>query len=498
MSTLKKLAGQTAVYGLSTIFGRLLNYALVPLHVWIFAPAEFGVVGEFYAYATFLAVLLTFGLETTYFRFVSKSGNEEKTYTEIFSIILILNGIFLILGLLFSQAIANVLLYPQYQYIVMVFVVILVIDACTALPLARLRQQNQARKFALVNLSSIGAVILFNLIFILYAKRQVDGGDASSLASVLYSPAIGIGYVFIANLLGSLVKPLMLLNDLKKFKFSFPKADYKTYLMFAAPIALAGLAGMVNEAIDRPLLKYIVYAQSNDLEFASAQVGVYSANYKLSIIITLVIQAFRYAAEPFFFAQEKNADRAKIYSRVMTWFVIVVVFIFLSVSLSLDIFKWFLPKPAYWEGLHVVPVLLLANVFLGIYYNQSIWYKLADKPLYGAWIAVGGALMTLVLNFIFIPFFGYTGAAWATLFVYASMTAGSWYFGQKHYPIKYNLRKIALYLSVAIILCLLGLWLQGDQVTQNLLIGFIFSALFIGLVLFIERPLSSLRKTYFI
>lgn len=493
MSALKKLAGQTAVYGLSSILGRLLNYLLVPLYTISFTTSEYGIVSEFYAYVAFLTVLLTFGLETTYFRFINKSENGEKTFNEVFSLVLIISGIFLILVLVFSQGIANLMLLPQYQNVVIWFGFILAFDATSSILLAKLRHQNNPKKFAFIQLSSIGLNILLNLIFILYAKRQVDAGNTDGLAGIIYSPAVGIGYIFIANLCSSLLKPLLLYKELSLYKFTFSKEQAKTLLLFATPLAIAGFAGIVNETIDRPMLKYLVYGQTNDLEYAQSQVGIYSANYKLSILITLFIQAFRYAAEPFFFAQEKSEDKSKVYSKVMTWFVVVVTLMFVGVALNLDIFKWFIDEP-YWVGLNVVPVLLLANVFLGIYYNQSIWYKLADRPMFGAYIAIGGATITIILNLALIPFLGYLGSAWATLIVYFSMCAASWYLGQKYYPIKYNLRKVLFYLAASVILVMLGLLIQGDDEKFNIMTGIIFTGLFAGIVLFIERPLRTLRK----
>lgn len=494
MSALKKLASQTAVYGLSSILGRLLNYLLVPLYTLSFTTSEYGIVNEFYAYVAFFTVLLTFGLETTYFRFINKSENEEKTFNEIFSLVLIISGIFLILILIFSQGLANLMLLPQYQNVVVWFGFILVFDATSSILLAKLRHQNNPQKFAVVQLSSIGLNIVLNLIFILYAKEQVDAGNTDGLAGMIYSPAIGLGYIFIANLCSSLLKPLLLYKELSVFKFTFSKSQAKTFLLFAAPLAIAGFAGIVNETIDRPMLKYLVYGQTNDLEYAQSQVGIYSANYKLSILITLFIQAFRYAAEPFFFAQEKSEDKTKVYSKVMTWFVVVVALIFVGVALNLDIFKLFIRDEAYWVGLHVVPILLLANVFLGIYYNQSIWYKLADRPMFGAYIAIGGAIITILLNLALIPFFGYVGSAWATLIVYFGMCAASWYLGQKYYPIKYNLRKVLFYLAASVVLVLIGLLIQGDNEKFNITIGIIFTIFFAGIVVFIERPLRTLRK----
>lgn len=494
MSVLKKLAGQTAIYGLSSILGRLLNYLLVPLYVSLFSKSEYGLVTEFYAYVAFFLVLLTFGLETTFFRFVNRSENPEKTFNQIFSLTLIINGVFLLFAVLFSQGIANLVMFPQYQNLIIWMAFILVFDATSSIVLAKLRQENKAMKFALIQLSSIGLNILLNLVFILYAKREVDAGNADGFAGWIYSPVLGVGYIFLANLISSAARPLMLYKEINAFRFTFDKQAFRTIILFATPLAIAGFAGIVNETFDRAMLKYILVFQGADLTYAMEQVGIYGANYKLSILITLFIQAFRYAAEPFFFAQEKNEQRGKVYSRVMTWFVITVSFMFLAISLGLDMVKWFIPNESYWEGLKIVPVLLLANVFLGIYYNQSIWYKLADKPKFGAYISIGGATLTVILNFVLIPFLGYVGSAWATLLVYFGMSMTSWFLGQKYYPIKYNLRKVLLYLMSSVVLVMLGLVLQGDQWKTNMVIAVIFCGLFAGLVLFIERPLKALKK----
>lgn len=493
MNPIKKLASQTAIYGLPSILGRLLNYLLVPILTGLFDPFEYGVVQEFYAYVTFFMVLLTFGLETTYFRFVNKSDNPEKTFNEIFSLVLIINGLFLLFALVFSQAIANWMLYPQYQNFVIWLAFILVFDALSSLLLAKIRYQENAKRFAFIQLFSILLNIVLTLVFFLYAKVQVDSGEGGSLASFLYNPIIGVGYVFLANLFASLVKLGMLYKEMLSFKFIWSQAQAKVFFLFAAPIAIAGFAGMINEALDRILIKRLLL--KNGPDFATAQVGIYSANYKLSIIISLVIQAFRYAAEPFFFAQEKAENRNKIYAKVMNYFVALVTLIFVGVSLNLDIFKWFIPNELYWEGLSIVPVLLLANVFLGIYYNQSIWYKLADKPMYGAYISFIGAGITVVLNLITIPILGYVGSAYTTLVVYMSMSIISWYWGQKKFPIKYNLRKVLLYLIASVVLVLLGLLIQGDSVKFNIILGMIFTAMFFGLIMFMERPLSLLKKS---
>ena len=478
MSVIKKLAGQTAVYGLSSIIGRLLNYFLVPLHTTIFLEKEYGEVSEFYSYVAFFAVMLTFGMETTFFRFVNKSEDKEKTFNQALSIVLAVNALFLLIVFGFSGQLASLMGYPQYQMYVIWFACILAFDASSSVLLAKLRFLNQAKKFAIIQLSSIGVNIFLNLFFLLFL---ID-----------YFPDTGIGFIFLANLFASLIKPLMLYKELSSFRFTIDKALAKSMIVFAVPLLIASFAGIINETLDRILLKNLLLDQGED--FAKTQVGIYSANYKLAIFITIFIQAFRYAAEPFFFAHEKSVDKNKVYSKVMTWFVIVVALMFLVIALNLDIFKWFIPNENYHVGLVVVPVLLLANICLGIYYNQSIWYKLADKTKFGAYIAIGGATITILLNVILIPIFGYVGSAWATLSCYFSMMVASYLLGKKHYPIKYNLRKVGLYLFTSVGLYFLGLLLSFESKAITFVVHSILILMFIGLVMFMERPLQTLRK----
>ena len=482
MSTIKKLAGQTAVYGLSSILGRLLNYLLVPIYTFKgnYDPAEYGIISIFYAYVAFIVVILMFGMETTFFRLVNKSKDKEKTFNQAFSIILIVNAIFLTVILLFSQTVANLIGFPQLKTYVIWFAFILIFDALSSLFMAKLRHEEKPKEFAIIQLISIGINIIFNLFFIYWFLQS--------------NRDFGIGFVFLANLLSSAVKPIMLYKYIVKFRFVWDKVVAKTMILFALPLLIGGFAGIINETLDRILLKNIMLKKGGEV-YADTQVGIYSASYKLSILITLFIQAFRYAAEPFFFAQEKNKDKDKIYSKVMTYFVIVVSLIFLVISLNLDIFKWFIPNPEYWEGLKVVPVLLLANVFLGIYYNQSIWYKLADKTKFGAYIALFGATITVVLNLILIPTMGYMGAAWTTLVCYFSMTALSHYLGQKHYPIKYNLRKVGLFLGASIGLFFIGKLLTFESFWITFIIHSLLILLYIGLVQVIENPLKELKRS---
>lgn len=483
MSALKKLAGQTAIYGGSTIIGRLLNYFLVPLHTWAFTTDQYGSISILYSYVAFFIVLLTFGMETTFFRFVNKAEDKEKVFNQAFSILLIVNAIVLTALLSFSQPIANWLGHPEFKQYVIWFAFVLTADAMSSLLMAKLRFQNKAKRFALIQLSSIGLNILLNLLFLLVF---LDKGNDS----------FGIGYIFLANLCSSLLKPALLYKELLSFRFSWDRVLAKAMFIFAIPLILAGFAGIINEVIDRILLRTLL-EKTNSIQYAESQVGIYSANYKLAILITLFIQAFRYAAEPFFFSQEKNKDRNKVYSKIMTYFVIVVTLIFLVISLNLPIFKWFITKKEYWEGLKIVPILLLANVFLGIYYNQSIWYKLANKTKFGAYIAVGGGIITITLNLLLIPIMGYMGSAIATLCVYFLMMIASFVLGKKIYPIKYNLRKIGLFIFSSLALFGLSRLIVNDP-TIFTWYSFIFNGflilVFIGIVLFIERPFRTLKK----
>lgn len=477
MSTIKKLASQTAVYGLSSIVGRLLNYMLVPLHTHFFEPSAYGVISEFYAYVGFLVVFLMFGMETTFFRFVNKSDNKEKTFNQAFSIVFVISILFLFFTLFFSQSIANWMLFPNHADYVIWFAFILAFDALSSIVLAKLRFQNKAKKFALIQLSSIGITIVLNLFFLIVLLP-------------IY-PGFGIGFIFAANLFASLIRPLFLLTELKTIRLVWDKVMLKAMVIFALPMVIAGCAGLVNELIDRILLKRLLIDRGVD--YAQSQVGIYSANYKLSLLITIFIQAFRYAAEPWFFAQEKNKEKDKVYSKVMTYFVIVVTLIFLGVTLYIDIFKWFI-NDRYWEGLKVVPILLMANVFLGIYYNQSIWYKLADKTIFGAYIAIGGALITLSLNFALIPHMGYVGSAWATLIVYFLMMVASHILGQKYYPIKYNLRKVFTFLLLALVLFFIDNLITVESTILSYTFKTFLMLVFLAGVMFVENPLKEFKK----
>ena len=446
-SSIKKLMGQTATYGLSSIVGRLLNYLLVPLYTSsaVFSnPSDYGVVSELYAWVAFLIIFLSFGMETAFFKFIQQGEDKDKLFSNSFLTVLGIN-VFFYLGLLFfNNELAALMLYEGHNEYIVLLGAIVCIDAIGTIPMARLRAEEKAFRFTMIQLSSIGVNIALNLILLL------GFFDPSR-------PEEGVLFILIANLCASLLKIILVYDIIAKVIFKIDQLLVKNIMRYSFPLVIGGLAGIVNETIDRILLKQVLYDPllPGSLDAAEAEVGIYSACYKLAMLITIFLQAYRYAAEPFFFDQLKNEDRNKVYSTIMNLFIAAVCFVFLAVSINLSLFKFFIRTEAYWEGLKVVPILLMANVFLGIYYNQSIWYKLSGKTKFGAYIALIGALFTVVINLLFIPEYGFMACAWATLIVYALQMVISYFLGQKHYKIPYNIKKFSAYVGGAIALFLL-------------------------------------------
>ncbi|MBK1718504.1 polysaccharide biosynthesis C-terminal domain-containing protein [Thiocystis violacea] len=491
MNPLKRLASQTAIYGVSSVFGRFLNYLLVPFLTYSFAPAEYGVVAEFYAYIGFLAVLLAFGLETGYFRF--RSGGEwrpEIVYGTVLRFLVLANGLFFLALFMSREPIAELLRHPSHPEFIWWCGAILALDSIGALAFARLRAEDRAGRFAAIKLFEIGANVGLTIFFI-YVCRSAHESDPQSWLGQIWDPRIGVGYVFIANLIASLIKLLMLAPQLLGGLGSFDTALFKQLIRYSLPMVVIGFAGIINEMLDRAALKYLL---PFDAETNMAQLGIYSACYKLSILMSLFIQAFRYAGEPFFFSYAKQSDARQTYAVVLNWFVICCVFLFLLVTLYMDVFQYFVGE-AYREGLVVVPVLLLANLALGIYVNLSIWYKLTDRTLLGAGVSLAGALITIGLLVWWVPVHGYKGAAWAHLVCYGSMVLMSYLLGRRYYPVPYQIGKVLGYVGLGIGLYLASEWLQTTTGWNPLLVGTLFMGVFLLAVLVLDvrklvRPLS--------
>ena len=446
MKSLRKLASQTVVYGLSSILGRFLNYLLVPLYTYAFAAEAYGVVSEFYAYAGFFAVLLGLGLETGYFRFRTRAGvGDSAAYGAALWILIPANLLFLGLVIGYREPLSIWLRYPEHPEYLVWFSLILATDALCALPFARLRAEERAGRFAAIKLTEILLTIGLNLLFILGFPALRQRWPAFQWDQWL-DPQIGVGAIFLANLIGSAAKWVLLLPEFRRIDFSGGLCWIRPMLRYALPMVIIGFAGMINEMLDRAILKDLL---PFDLSTNLRMLGIYGACYKLSILMTLFVQAFRYAGEPFFFGIAGRSDAKQAYALVMRYFVVCCSGIYLGVVLFLDVFKYFIGEE-YREGLGVVPILLMANLFLGIYVNLSIWYKLTDRTGWGAWVSIFGAGLTVVMNVALIPKYGYVGSAWATLACYASMVVLSWGIGRYFYPVPYPVMRIGGYLVLSV------------------------------------------------
>ena len=477
---LKKLASETAIYGLSSIIGRALNYLLVPFYTSIFIETEYGIVGELYAYVAFFNVLYLLGLETAYFRFSNKKEYEEKeVFNTAQSVVLISSLLFSILLIALASPIAKLLLLENHTKYIIWLAIIMAVDAIVAIPFAQLRFYNKAKKYASIKLFNIFANIGLNLFFFILCKGTPEG----SFLNNLYNDDIGVGYVFISNLIANALYIPLLYSSFRSWNLSFNIEKLKPLLKYSYPLMFATMAGIINETLDRGFLKFLTPENMYPGYSNQAVVGIYNACYKLSIFMSLGIQAFRYAAEPFFFAQAKDKNSPELFSKVMNWFVIVGCFVFLFISLNLD---WIGPivirGEGFRTGLKIVPVLLLANLFLGIYYNLSIWFKLSEKTHWGTILASVGALITIVGNITLIPHIGYMGSAYTTLACYLIMATISYIAGNRYYPIPYQLFKILRTITIALLL-----YYIGDVLNDNVIFNILSPLVFAGGMILLER-----------
>lgn len=439
VNPIKSLAGQTAVYGMGTIIPRLLNYFLVPFYTRIFDQDAYGQITELYAYVAFLMVLLTFGMETSFFRYAQKH-DQYKVFNNALSSVIVVVVAFLVLLFTLYEPIARLIQYAGNPEYILFIGVIVALDALTAIPFAMLRKLNKARLFATIKLANVALNIGLNLLFIIILPEF-----STKLSVAVFGPSSSlVVWVFLSNVFSSLLSLLMLWPLYVKFKWEVSRNLLRSMVAYALPVLIVGLAGMINDVSDKILLKYLL----PDASTAMAKLGIYGANYKLGILMTLFIQMFRYASEPFFFAEAEKKNSAELFARVMNYFVVFGLIIFLMVVLYIDVFQYFIGAK-YREGLGIVPIILMANLFYGVFYNLSIWYKLTDRTRYGAVISIGGAVITVILNVVLIPISGYYGASWAHFFCYLSMMIVSYTWGQKVYPIPYQLKHIAMYTILA-------------------------------------------------
>ena len=437
-----------------------------------------------YAYVSFLLIVLTYGMETALFNFSRLQEDKQKVYSTILTCVTLTSGIFIAGGTIFSQPIASAIHYPDYPEYIIWFALILGFDAVSSIAFAKLREQNKAKTFALIKTVNIAVNIFFNVFFLWICKSAFDkcdlGCEMSTLGSY-YNPKIGIGYIFISNLIASGVTLLVLFPPLLKAKFSLDKLMLGNILPYALPLLIAGLAGMTNETMDRILLKYLLPAN-----IALEQVGIYGACYKISIIMTMFLQTFRFAAEPFFFSITKELDAKKIYARVMDYFVIICMIIFLGTMMNISWIQYFVGKD-FRSGIEVVPILLMANFCLGVFFNLSIWYKLTGQTKWGAYLTIFGAVITLIGNIVFIPIYGYMASAYATLVCYVGMMALSYFIGNKYYPVHYDLKRILGYLTLSLLLYAISERLEIKSDVLDLTVKNLLLVFFTGIVFLFER-----------
>ena len=428
MASLKSLAKDTAIYGLSSIVGRFLNYLLVPLYTAKLAAASggYGVITELYSYVALLLVLLTFGMETTFFRFINK-GDEDphRVYSTTLTAVGAVGVAFLILVMAFLPSIAGALDYAAHPEYIAIMAVVVALDAFQSIPFAYLRYKRRPLKFAALKLLFIVLNIALNLIYFVV----LDGKD------VLYAFAI--------NLFCTAFVTLFFYSELSGFRFCFDGALLRRMLSYAWPILVLGIAGILNQTADKMIFPRIVEGEAGKV-----QLGIYGASVKIAMIMAMITQAFRYAYEPFVFSKQKEEDNRATYAKAMKYFLIFTLLAFLIVVGYLDIIKYII-APDYWDGLKVVPIVMAAEIMMGVYFNLSFWYKRIDRTIWGAWFSGAGCAVLIAVNIIFIPQYGFMACAWAGVAGYGTAMLLSYFVGQRYYPIRYPLVSIFVYVLIA-------------------------------------------------
>ncbi|MFM9909989.1 MAG: polysaccharide biosynthesis C-terminal domain-containing protein [Chitinophagaceae bacterium] len=460
MSSIKKLAGQTLWYGAPRIFARFLNFGISLLGFQLYLPNESFAFTQIYAVIPFLNILFTYGLETSFFRF-AQTHDRQKLYNTLNVSIIVSTILLTVILFMFKGAVTNFIGMNEHPEYVTWMIGIVFFDTLYTLPMSKLRLEERPRKYAFINVFSIFLNILL-VCFFYYVARPAYEKDPLSFLGQFFSPKIGIGYFILSNLIASAVTLLLLYKEFAAFRFLFDKKLWKEIMYYSYPLIIVGFGGMINEMLSRLVYQKVSPGDQKAVQF---DLGVFGANYKLAVLITIFIQVFRLAAEPFFFNQSKNEGAQKSYARVMKFFVIACCFMFLGIALFLNLWQGLIASkhPEYAQGIHIVPILAMASVFLGIYYNLSVWYKLTNRNMFGAYITIAGAIITIVLNIILIPSFRYTGSAWATFVCYGFMMVISYTQGQKFYPIPYPKKKLIAYL----VICML-LYIIHETIARNI------------------------------
>lgn len=484
MGAIKSLAKDTMVYGLSSIVGRFLNWLLVPLYTAVFAEAEYGTVTYIYAITAFVLLILIYGMETGFFRFANhdRYKNPMTVYSTTLISLAVSSSVFFIGVMCFLPQVTEALKCGSHTSYIWMMAAVLACDAFTAIPFCYLRYKHRPFRFAALKLTGIALNIGFNLFFILICPWIME--QWPSLIDWFYDPGYGIGYIFMANFISSAVILLLLIPELTGFRWRFDVRLWREMIVYSFPLLILGMAGILNQTIDKMLLPELIADKAE----AMAQLGIYGANYKIAIVMVMFIQAFRFAYEPFIFAQnkQKGDDKLHAYSDAMKYFVIFAMFIFLGVMFYLPVLKYFI-APAYFPGLKVVPVVMVAEFFFGVFFNLSLWYKLTDKTIWGTWFSLLGLAVTLALNFLLVPRIGYMGCAIAALCCYGVMMIASWAVGKVKYPIHYETGRLTLYFCAAMALYGVSVLITTGNQWIDMAIRTVMLAAFVAATLKIEH-----------
>ncbi|MCX6253761.1 MAG: oligosaccharide flippase family protein [Bacteroidia bacterium] len=484
MKEVRKLANQTIVYGMGTIIPRFLHYAvLTPFYTRIFIDtSDYGIVTELYAWMVLLLVILTYGMETGFFRFVQNREESEKVYSTALISLLFTSVLFVVLVNVFIDPVSAVMNYRNNHDYIRMFAGIVAIDAFAAIPFARLRKENRPGVFSAIKL--INVFITLGLVFFLLKIAPGIYEKSNGWFRSIYNPDYKVGYIFVANLISSGATLLMLLPFIVRTKFTFELSLWKRMINYSFPLLLAGLSGSINDALDKVILRRMI-GEDEGL----AIVGKYGAGYKIGVLMALFIQMFRFAAEPFFFERAKYSDAKETYAFVMKYFIIIMLIVFLGINLYISGFQYIVGRN-YRDAIVVVPIISMAYLLYGIYINHSIWYKLNDLTRYGAYITLIGAIITVLINLIFIPIFGYMASAWAHIASYGSMIIVSFVFAEKYYKIQYNILKLLPYFIMAIGMVIFGQYFKYPNLISELVISTIFIVSFIGYAQYKDKLLT--------
>ncbi len=478
MSEIKKLAGQTLWYGIPTITSRFLGYLMnMALPFFIAMPEKTADLVQVYTLIPFLNVLYAYGLETAYFRF-SQTHDKQKLYNTLSLSLLISSIFFTLILLLCKDSLIQATDLNQHPNYVLWMIGIIAIDNLNTLPFAKLRQENRPKRYAFARVAGIVLNVSVVILFLGVIPKILQS-DPAHFLRIIYNKDFGLGYYLFGNICGSLFTLVVLSKEIKQIKIRFDFKLWKEVMHYSTPLIIVGLGGMINDVLSRLIYRHVVDLPLNQ---ANHELGIFANIFRIALLITIMIQAFRMAAEPFFFNKSTDVNAQKTYARIMKFFVIACCFMFLFIGLFLDAFRWVFityANPSWTEGLEIVPLLALSNIFLGIYYNLSVWYKLTDKNKYGALITIGGAIITITLNILLIPLLHYTGAAIATFSCYLFMMVSSYLLGQKYYPVPYAVKKLLAYLTLTVVVYILHMGIV------HLLSGSLLFSLSSGLVLFI-------------